>query len=160
MPGACRRQCSILPMPSLGRGGQPQAGGGASRDFAEWRHSPQIGHCVSQGFTSISRAMRILGSKRVLPHIGQPFVAPTSPDKSFERMMLALSIMSFVSLTALALYVALPLDTPQALWAVLGMMIMPLGLLWGWYDARRKRVAAEQKVERYRIGVQRALTDH
>ena len=103
--------------------------------------------------------MRIPGSKRVPPLVVRPFVPPTSPDKFLERMMLALSVMSFVSFIALALYVAFPLDLPQALLGFLPMLIMPLGFGWGWHDAKRKRVAAEQEVERYRIGLRRAFAD-
>jgi hypothetical protein len=103
--------------------------------------------------------MRLTGSKRVRPLVLRPFVAPTSPDKSLERVMMGLCIMSFGGFVALALYVALPLDLPQALWAFLPMLIMPTGFLWGWHDAKRKRVAAEQEVERYRLGLQRALAD-
>ena len=73
--------------------------------------------------------------------------------------MLALSIISFGGFVALTLYVAFPLDLPEALWAFLPMLIMPLGFLWGWHDAKRKRVTAEQEVERYRAGLQRAFAD-
>lgn len=73
--------------------------------------------------------------------------------------MLALSILSFCGFVALSLYVAIPLDLPQALWAFLPMLIMPLGFLWGWHNAKRKRIEAEREVERYRAGLRQAIAD-
>jgi hypothetical protein len=73
--------------------------------------------------------------------------------------MLASSIASFGVFVALSLYVAFPLDLPQALWAFLPMLIMPMGFLWGWRDAKRKRIEAEKEVERYRAGLRRAFAD-
>ncbi len=73
--------------------------------------------------------------------------------------MLSLGIISFGGFVALSLYVALPLDLPRALWAFLPMLIMQLGILWAWHDAKRRRIAAEQEVERYRAGLRRAIAD-
>jgi hypothetical protein len=91
------------------------------------------------------------------PPVFRPFVPPASPDRLVERVMAALSIISFGAFVALWFYVAFPLNLPQALPAFLPMLIMPLGLAWAWQDAKKKRLAAEAQVERYRAGLRQAF---
>jgi len=82
---------------------------------------------------------------------------PTSPSRLVERALAAFSIVSFGAFIALWFYVAFPLDLPQALPAFLPMLIMPFGLAWAWQDAKKKRLAAEAEVERYRAGLRQAF---
>lgn len=103
--------------------------------------------------------MSILGHDPRSPPVFRPFVPPTSPDRFIERVMLGFSITSFGAFVALWLYVAFPLDLPQALWAFLPMLIMPLGFAWAWHDAKKKRLAAEAEVERYRAGLRQAFAE-
>ncbi|MEN2785070.1 hypothetical protein ACFOKI_14430 [Sphingomonas qilianensis] len=95
----------------------------------------------------------------ISPPAFRPFVPPTSPNRFVERVMAAFSIILFGAFIALWFYVAFPLDLPQALPAFLPMLIMPLGLAWAWQDAKKKRLAAEAEVERYRAGLQQAFAE-
>jgi hypothetical protein len=102
------------------------------------------------------RGAKDLGTIRqmsISPPVFRPFVPPTSPSRLVERAMAAFSIISFGAFVALWVYVAFPLDLPRALPAFLPMLIMPLGLAWAWKDAKKKRLAAEAEVERYRAGL-------
>ncbi|WP_423323194.1 hypothetical protein [Sphingomonas sp. 4RDLI-65] len=103
--------------------------------------------------------MGIPGYDLQSPSVFRPFMAPTSPDRFIERVMLAFSITSFGAFVALWLYVAFPLALPQALWAFLPMLIMPVGFAWGWRDAKKKRLSAEEEVKRYRACLRRAFAE-
>ncbi len=72
--------------------------------------------------------------------------------------MLTLSSMSFCGFVALSAYVVFPLNLPEALWGCLPMLLIPFSLLWGWHGARRKRIAAERYLERYRAGLQQTIS--
>lgn len=88
----------------------------------------------------------------------RPFTPPTSPDRFLEWLLLALGIM-FLGADMALVYEVFRLDLPQALWAVAPLLLLPLGFVWGWRYAKRKRLAAEQQVERYRHSLRRAMED-
>jgi len=95
----------------------------------------------------------------ISPPFFRPFVPPTSPSQYVEQTLAAFSIISLGALITLWFYVAFPLDLPRALPAFLPMSIMPLGLAWAWRDAKKKRLAAEAEVDRYRTGLRQAFAE-
>ena len=66
-------------------------------------------------------------AKKELRSLRDPFMPPNAPDRALELTLFALGTASAIAFGVLALYVAISLELPQALWAFLPMLIMPCG---------------------------------